>query len=243
MEAGARQGRAGPPEADAWGQVFAQVLALVPLAHRPKAGRLLPHPSPGACLMLPGAYRVQLPPAVDDGAEEPGGLLGRRWPSGPRCSPTRARRLGGPGQDRLAEHEPPQGHGVEDAEGMEGVALEPGALHRRLQEAQVEGALWPTSTARLQPVDFTALRMGTRMRLRASCSGTASRKGWSGSIPLKARARGRSRPRGRAAHGRPGWAAGSRCHRLVMRMMHRRDLQQGVALGVEARRLHVHHHR
>src|SRR5690554_4212258 len=49
-------------------------------------------------------------------------------------------------------------------------------------------ALWPTRTARLQSWAFTALRIGENISLRPSRSGTASRSGFQGSMPVKSRA-------------------------------------------------------
>ena len=57
--------------------------------------------------------------------------------------PAEPRRLGGLGQHRLPIGQPRQGHGIEDAEGVEGVVLVLGAIRQCLDKAQVETGVVP----------------------------------------------------------------------------------------------------
>src|SRR5690606_31899415 len=57
--------------------------------------------------------------------------------------PVDAGQLHGAREHGLAEGRAGQGGGVEAGKGMEGIALDPGALHRGIQERQVKGGVVP----------------------------------------------------------------------------------------------------
>src|SRR5690606_17963043 len=59
-----------------------------------------------------------------------------------------------------------------------------------LRKPRSKKALWPTSTARLQPADFTALRTCLKISVRAWLSLTAIRSGWSSLMPVNSSAAG-----------------------------------------------------
>src|SRR5690606_37196901 len=78
-------------------------------------------------------------PGVDDRAEQPGGLLGVvQGRVRVRAAPREAGRLHRACKHGLAVGDAGQGHGVEHAEGVEGVALVAAAGDRGIEEVQVE---------------------------------------------------------------------------------------------------------